>query len=216
MDQDTAAHGQMDFNLPHDVVTLPSGGLFYKSKKKSVKVGYLTASDENILVNIDSRKSINESVVLPLLRNKIYEKDLRPEELLESDIEAVLLFLRNTSFGPEYRITTIDPSNITPESLKEFQQAQQGLSSSIGRLLMVSENYPELKASNNFLELQAQLEGTENRIKVARDNFNDVVTTYNKKVRRFPASLFAGIMGFSKRAQCEAADNAQDAPTVTF
>ena len=112
--------------------------------------------------------------------------------------------------------TTIDPSNITPESLKEFQQAQQGLSSSIGRLLMVSENYPELTASNNFLELQAQLEGTENRIKVARDNFNDVVTTYNKKVRRFPASLFAGIMGFSKRAQFEAADNAQDAPTVTF
>ena len=112
--------------------------------------------------------------------------------------------------------TTIDPSNITPESLKEFQQAQQGLSSSIGRLLMVSENYPELKASNNFLELQAQLEGTENRIKVARDNFNDVVTTYNKKVRRFPASLFAGNMGFSKRAQFEAADNAQDAPTVTF
>ena len=112
--------------------------------------------------------------------------------------------------------TTIDPSNITPESLKEFQQAQQGLSSSIGRLLMVSENYPELKASNNFLELQAQLEGTENRIKVARDNFNDVVTTYNKKVRRFPASLFAGIMGFSKRAQFEAADNAQDAPSVTF
>ena len=112
--------------------------------------------------------------------------------------------------------TTIDPSNITPESLKEFQQAQQGLSSSIGRLLMVSENYPELKASNNFLELQAQLEGTENRIKVARDIFNDVVTTYNKRVRRFPASLFAGIMGFSKRAQFEAADNAQDAPTVTF
>lgn len=112
--------------------------------------------------------------------------------------------------------TTIDPSNITPESLKEFQQAQQGLSSSIGRLLMVSESYPELKASNNFLELQAQLEGTENRIKVSRDNFNDVVTTYNKKVRRFPASLFAGIMGFSKRAQFEAADNAQDAPTVTF
>lgn len=112
--------------------------------------------------------------------------------------------------------TTIDPSNITPESLKEFQQAQQGLSSSIGRLLMVSESYPELKASNNFLELQAQLEGTENRIKVSRDNFNDVVTTYNKKVRRFPAFLFAGIMGFSKRAQFEAADNAQDAPTVTF
>ena len=65
MDQDTAAHGQMDFNLPHDVVTLPSGGLFYKSKKKSVKVGYLTEIDENILVNIYSLKSINESVLLP-------------------------------------------------------------------------------------------------------------------------------------------------------
>ena len=111
MENDSKQYGQMDFNLPHDVVTLPSGGKYYTSKKKSVKVGYLTASDENILVNIESRKSINEGVVLPLLRNKLYEKDLRPEELMESDIEAILLFLRNTSFGPEYRITTVDPSN---------------------------------------------------------------------------------------------------------
>lgn len=102
--------GQQNFNLPHDVVPLPSGGEFYKSKKKSVKVGYLTAADENIISNVEVRKSIKESIILPLLRNRLYEKDLRPEDLLESDIEAILIFLRNTSFGPEYNITLEDPS----------------------------------------------------------------------------------------------------------
>ena len=102
--------GQQDFNLPHDVVPLPSGGIFYKSKKKTIKVGYLTASDENILLNTNLRKSIRESLILPLLRSKVYEKDLRPEELLEGDIEAILLFLRNTSFGPEYTVSLTDPS----------------------------------------------------------------------------------------------------------
>ena len=101
--------GQMNFNLPHDVVPLPSGGIFYPSKKKSVKVGYLTASDENILLNIEGNKTIKETIVLPLLRNKLYEPDLRPEDLLDGDIEAILLFLRNTSFGPEYKVTLIDP-----------------------------------------------------------------------------------------------------------
>lgn len=109
MDQDLINYGQQNFSLPHDIVQLPSGGIFYKSKKKSLKVGYLTASDENILANMDGRKSINEAIVIPLLRSKIYEPDIRPEELLEGDVEAVLLFLRNTSFGPEYKITTIDP-----------------------------------------------------------------------------------------------------------
>jgi hypothetical protein len=101
--------GQQDFNLPHDIVPLPSGGIFYKSKKKSIKVGYLTASDENLLLNANVRRSVRESLILPLLRSKIYEKDLRPEELLEGDIEAILLFLRNTSFGPEYNVSLIDP-----------------------------------------------------------------------------------------------------------
>ena len=73
MEKDLAHYGQMDFNLPHDVVKLPSGGIFYKSKKKSVKVGYLTAADENIISNIDPNKSIRESIVLPLLRSKVYE-----------------------------------------------------------------------------------------------------------------------------------------------
>jgi hypothetical protein len=94
-----------NFNLPHDVVQLPSGGIFYKSKKKSIKVGYLTANDENILIGATQ----NQNIIINLLRSKIYEHDLRPEELLESDIEAILIFLRNTSFGPEYKINLIDP-----------------------------------------------------------------------------------------------------------
>ncbi len=110
----------------------------------------------------------------------------------------------------------IDPSNLSTEKLKEFQQAQGALSQSLGRLLVVSERYPQLQANQNFRELQAQLEGTENRIKVERDRFNDVVTAYNKKVRRFPGSLFAGLFGFDQRAQFEAEASAQSAPKVEF
>ena len=110
----------------------------------------------------------------------------------------------------------IDPTNLTPEKLKEFQEAQSGLSQSLGRLLLISENYPQLRASENFKELQVQLEGTENRIKVARDRYNDVVTEYNKKVRRFPGSLFAGMFGFGEKTQFEAEASAQEAPTVEF
>lgn len=110
----------------------------------------------------------------------------------------------------------IDPSNLSTEKLKEFQQAQGALSQSLGRLLVVSERYPQLQANQNFRELQAQLEGTENRIKVERDRFNDVVTEYNKKVRRFPGSLFAGLFGFDQRAQFEAEASAQNAPKVEF
>jgi hypothetical protein len=107
MDPNLFNAATQDFSLPHDVVPLPSGGLFYKNKKKTVKVGYLTANDENILMG--TSQSSNQNIVLTLLRNKIYEHDLRPEELLESDIEAILIFLRNTSFGPEYKINLVDP-----------------------------------------------------------------------------------------------------------
>ena len=100
----------MNFNLPHDVIQLPSGGIFYKSKKKSIKVGYLTAQDENLLSNFDPKLSINESIVLPLLRRKIYEKDLKADELTDGDVESILLFLRNTSFGPEYTVGVKDPT----------------------------------------------------------------------------------------------------------
>ncbi len=110
----------------------------------------------------------------------------------------------------------IDPSNITPEQMKQFQEAQSGLSSSLGRLLLISENYPELKANANFRDLQVQLEGTENRIKVERDRFNDTVTAYNKSVRKFPASFFASVFGFDKKYQFEAEAGSEQAPDVSF
>lgn len=110
----------------------------------------------------------------------------------------------------------IDPSNLSPEALQKFQQAQSGLSQSLGRLLVTVEKYPELKANQNFLELQSQLEGTENRINVERNKFNDVVTSYNKSVRRFPASFWAGMFGFDERAQFEAQAGTENAPKVEF
>ncbi len=107
MEQDIIDAGTQNFSLPHDVITLPSGGVFYKSKKKSIKVGYLTANDENFLLS--STQGGKDNIILTLLRNKVYEHDLRPEELLEGDIETILIFLRNTSFGSEYELTLTDP-----------------------------------------------------------------------------------------------------------
>ena len=111
---------------------------------------------------------------------------------------------------------TIDPSNCTPEQLKEFQAAQGELSSALGKLLAVQENYPELKANENFKDLQVQLEGTENRINEARNKFNSVVQTYNTNIRSFPKNHFAGVFGFSKMDKFEADANAQNAPKISF
>jgi LemA protein len=110
----------------------------------------------------------------------------------------------------------IDPSNITPEQLQQFQQAQNGLSSALSRLLVVAENYPDLKANQNFLDLQAQLEGTENRITVARTRFNEVVQPYNVYIKRFPNNMLAGMYGFTPKGYFEAAAGSEKAPTVDF
>jgi LemA protein len=110
----------------------------------------------------------------------------------------------------------VDPTKLTPEKMKEFQAAQGELSSALGRLLMVTENYPELRATQSFQELQAQLEGTENRIKVERDKFNGVVADYNASVRKFPANVWAGLFGFDRKAAFEAQEGAQNAPKVEF
>jgi LemA protein len=112
--------------------------------------------------------------------------------------------------------TTIDANQLTPETMAQFQEAQKGLSGALSRLLVNVERYPELKANQNFLELQAQLEGTENRIKVARDKFNDVVTDYNKSVKRFPGTIFASIFGFQPKSAFEADEGAENAPDVNF
>lgn len=110
----------------------------------------------------------------------------------------------------------IDPTNITPEQMKQYQAAQGSVSSALERLLMVAENYPELKANENFLELQSQLEGTENRINVARKDFNDAAKEYNVSIRRFPKSIIAGMFGFEKKTYFEAEAGSEKAPEVQF
>ena len=108
MDDQTQNYAQQNFTLPHDVVPLPSQGIFYKNKKKSVKIGYLTASDENILM------AGGDDITTNLIKSKLYEPDIRVEDLLEGDVEAILIFLRNTSFGPELTINVTDPTTKKP------------------------------------------------------------------------------------------------------
>ncbi len=112
--------------------------------------------------------------------------------------------------------TKIDPSNITPEQMAKFQQAQQGLSGALSRLLVSVEKYPDLKANQNFLELQSQLEGTENRIKVERDRFNDQVKGYNKFIKTFPNNLFAGWFKFNEMGYFKADAGSSKAPKIQF
>jgi LemA protein len=110
----------------------------------------------------------------------------------------------------------IDPKDLTPEKLEQFQAAQGQLSQALGRLLVVTENYPNLRANEAFRGLQAQLEGTENRIKTARNDFNDAVKDYNVKVRRFPMNIFAGFFGFRPKEGFKAEVGAEKAPDVKF
>lgn len=110
----------------------------------------------------------------------------------------------------------IDISNATPEQIKQFQEAQGELSSALNKLMAITENYPELKANENFMALQDQLEGSENRINEARQKYNKAVTDYNTSIRSFPKSLFAGVFGFKTMDKFEAEAAAQKAPTVKF
>ncbi|MCC7466063.1 MAG: LemA family protein [Saprospiraceae bacterium] len=110
----------------------------------------------------------------------------------------------------------VDPNNLTPEAIQRFEQAQQGLSGALGRLLMVTENYPDLKANQNFLDLQKQLEGTENRIAVERKNFNETVQDFNAYIRRFPTNLLVGVFGFSPKGYFQAQPGSEKAPEVKF
>ena len=111
---------------------------------------------------------------------------------------------------------TVNPENMTAEQLKEFQQAQSEVGSALGRLIAIGEAYPELKANENFKELQAQLEGTENRIAVERKNFNEEAQKFNSYIRRFPQSIIANLRGFDKKPYFEAEEGANKAPLVEF
>jgi LemA protein len=111
---------------------------------------------------------------------------------------------------------TIDAANMTDEDLKRFQAAQGQISSALSRLIAVAENYPDLKANQNFLELQSQLEGTENRIAVERRKFNETATTYNTTIKQFPTVIFAGWFGFKERPYFEAQEGSETVPEVQF
>ncbi|MDD3667408.1 MAG: LemA family protein [Bacteroidaceae bacterium] len=110
----------------------------------------------------------------------------------------------------------VDPNNLTQESLDKYQQSQAALKSSLDRLMVVVERYPDLKANQNFLELQSQLEGTENRIAVERQKFADIVNAFNSKLRRFPTNIIAGMFGFERKAYFAADKGAETAPKVEF
>lgn len=110
----------------------------------------------------------------------------------------------------------IDPSNLSPQAIQQFNQAQEGLSSALSRLMVVVERYPDLKANQNFMDLQAQLEGTENRITVERRKFNEVTQQYNAYIRKFPQVIYSGWFGFDKKTYFEAQQGAETAPEVNF
>lgn len=110
----------------------------------------------------------------------------------------------------------INPDNINPQTLQQFQEVQSGLTQALSKLMVVVERYPELKANQNFLELQAQLEGTENRITVERQKFNTATRDYNTYIRKFPKNIWANLFGFEKKAYFEAAKGTEQAPVVEF
>lgn len=112
--------------------------------------------------------------------------------------------------------TTIDANNLTPEKMAAFQEAQSGLTGALSKLMVVVERYPELKANQNFLELQSQLEGTENRINIARDRFNEKVNVYDIHTTKFPGKLLASLFGFEEMARYKAAAGSENAPDVDF
>ncbi|MBK6265482.1 LemA family protein [Marivirga sp. S37H4] len=128
------------------------------------------------------------------------------QETLQGVIEA-----RSKATG-----VNVNADNLSPENIQQFQEAQQGLSSALSRLMVVVERYPDLKANQNFLELQSQLEGTENRIAVERRRFNEVTRDFNTYIRSFPQNMLAGMYGFEKKGYFEADAGAEEVPEVTF
>lgn len=144
--------------------------------------------------------------LIPNLMNTVKGAAENEKDILTSVIEARA---KATS-------TTIDANNLTPEKLAKFQQAQDGLSSALSRLLVTIERYPDIKSNQNFLEFQSQLEGTENRIAVERKKFNDAVKEYNGYIRSFPQVVYAGWFDFEKKGYFESTGGADKAPEVKF
>ncbi len=144
--------------------------------------------------------------LIPNLVNTVKGYAAHEQETLEGVIEA-----RSKATS-----VNIDPTKLTPETIQQFNQAQDGLSSALSKLMVVVERYPDLKANQNFLDLQAQLEGTENRITVERMKFNETTQVYNAYIRKFPQVIYAGWFGFEKKTYFEAQQGAEKAPEVQF
>ena len=168
----------------------------------------LVSMDENVSnqwANVETQYQ-RRADLIPNLVNTVKGYAAHEKETLEGVIAA-------RSQATQIKVS---PTDLTQKKLAEYQKAQGQLATALGKLLAITENYPDLKANQNFLELQAQLEGTENRINVARKNFNDAAKAYNTAIRRFPKNILAGLFGFDKHAYFEAAEGAEQAPQVQF
>ena len=168
----------------------------------------LVTMDENVTgqwANVETQYQ-RRADLIPNLVNTVKGYASHEKETLEGVVEA-------RSKATQIKV---DADGLTPEKLAEYQKAQGAVTSALGKLLAISESYPDLKANQNFLELQAQLEGTENRINVARNKFNEAARIYNEKVRQFPTKLAAMIFGFKAKPYFKSAAGAENAPTVNF
>lgn len=168
----------------------------------------LVSMDENVSnqwANVETQYQ-RRSDLIPNLVNTVKGYAKHESETLESVMAA----------RSQATQVKIDPSNCTPQKLAAYQKAQGDVTTALGKLLAITENYPDLKANQNFLELQSQLEGTENRINVARKDFNDTAKKYNTSLRRFPRNIIASMFGFEKRNYFEAEAGAEKAPKVEF
>lgn len=168
----------------------------------------LVSMDENVSnqwANVETQYQ-RRSDLIPNLVNTVKGYAKHESETLESVMAA----------RSQATQVKIDPSNCTPQQLAAYQKAQGDVTTALGKLLAITENYPDLKANQNFLELQSQLEGTENRINVARKDFNDTTKKYNTSLRRFPRNIIASMFGFEKRNYFEAEAGAEKVPKVEF
>lgn len=169
---------------------------------KMVELDEQVASSWSQVENVYQRRAD----LIPNLVNTVKGYAAHEQETLEGVIEA-----RSKATS-----VNINPENLDPQALQQFNQAQEGLSSALSRLMVVVERYPDLKANQNFLDLQAQLEGTENRITVERRKFNETTQSYNAYIRKFPRVIYAGWFGFEKKSYFEAQQGAEQAPEVQF
>ena len=168
----------------------------------------LVSMDENVSnqwANVETQYQ-RRSDLIPNLVNTVKGYAKHESETLESVMAA----------RSQATQVKIDPSNCTPQQLAAYQKAQGDVTTALGKLLAITENYPDLKANQNFLELQSQLEGTENRINVARKDFNDSAKEYNTSLCRFPRNIIASMFGFEKRNYFEAEAGAEKTPKVEF